>query len=103
MKKSKHIKTYTAAELRAKKGQSRTNLKRVDSISEKELARLIAKDKDEALARYDWTKAKLVMPEPKQDVHLRLEKDIIGFYKSLGKGHISKMQAVLKAYAAAHR
>jgi uncharacterized protein (DUF4415 family) len=34
---------------------------------------------------------------------LRLDQEIIDFFKAQGKGHISRMQAVLKAYADAHR
>jgi uncharacterized protein (DUF4415 family) len=36
-------------------------------------------------------------------VHLRLEQEIIDFFKGQGKGHISRMQAVLKAYVTAHK
>jgi uncharacterized protein (DUF4415 family) len=41
--------------------------------------------------------------QPKQSIHLRLEQDIIQYFKAQGKGHISRMQAVLKAYVDAHR
>ncbi len=51
----------------------------------------------------DWTQAKLVLPEAKKSVHLRLDGEISAFFKSQGKGHISRMQAVLKAYVDAHR
>jgi uncharacterized protein (DUF4415 family) len=50
-----------------------------------------------------WTRAKLVVAEPKQSVHLRLEQEIIDYFKAKGKGYISRMQAVLKAYVSAHR
>jgi uncharacterized protein (DUF4415 family) len=50
-----------------------------------------------------WTRAKLVVAEPKQSVHLRLEQEIIDYFKAQGKGHTSRMQAVLKNYVAAHR
>lgn len=35
-------------------------------------------------------------------VLLKLEPEVFEFFKSQGKGHVSKMQAVLKAYAKAH-
>jgi len=78
-------------------------LPRVDAQTDAELERLIAEDKDERGIRADWTRAKLVLPQAKQSVHLRLEQEIISFFKSKGKGHISRMQAVLKAYVDAHR
>ncbi len=103
MRKEKHIRSYTAAELKAKRARSRTDLKRVDAMTEAELERRIAEDKEERELRPDWTRAKLVLPQPKQSVHLRLEQDIIALFKERGKGHISRMQAVLKAYVSAHR
>jgi uncharacterized protein (DUF4415 family) len=103
MKREKNIKSYTAAELKAKRAQSRTDLTRVDAQSDDELERLVAEDDDERGIRADWTQAKLVLPQAKQSVHLRLEEEIISFFRSKGKGHISRMQAVLKAYVEAHR
>jgi len=103
MKKDKNIKRYTEAELRARHRQSRTNLSMVDAMSDEELDRVIAEDEDERDIRPDWTRAKLIFPRAKQSVHLRLEQDIIDFFKARGKGHISRMQAVLKAYVDAHR
>jgi uncharacterized protein (DUF4415 family) len=43
------------------------------------------------------------MSEPKQSVHLRLEQKILDYFKAQGKGHISRMQAVLKSYVNAQR
>jgi len=103
MRKETHIKSYSAAELKANHGRSRTDLKKVDAMTDEELERIIAEDEDERDLQPDWTRAKLVFVEPKQSIHLRLEQEIIDFFKSQGKGHISRMQAVLKAYAHAHR
>jgi len=103
MRKETHIKSYTAAELKARRGDSGTDLKRVDAMTDAELERTIAEDEDELDLHPDWTQAKLVMPEPKQSVHLRLEQDVVEYFKGYGKGHISRMQAVLKAYVNAHR
>lgn len=103
MKKDKNIKSYTAAELKAKRVQTRTDWRRVDAQTDAELERLLAEDEDERRLRADWTRAKLVLPQAKKSVHLRLEEEIINFFKSQGKGHISRMQAVLKAYVDAHR
>jgi uncharacterized protein (DUF4415 family) len=103
MKRDKNIKSYTAAELKAKRADSRTDLTKVDAMTDEELERRIAEDEDERDLKPDWTRAKLVLSAPKQSVHLRLEQDVIDFFKAHGKGHIVRMQAVLKAYVAAHR
>ena len=105
MKKDKNIRSYTAEELEAKRahGGSRTDWSKVDSITDEGLERLIAEDEDEQDVAPDWTKAELVIPKPRQSVHLRLDRDTIRFFKDQGKGHITRMQAVLKAYADAHK
>ncbi|MBI5816492.1 MAG: BrnA antitoxin family protein [Nitrospinae bacterium] len=101
--KEKHIKSYTAAELKARRSASGTDYKKLDSLSDEDVERYVAGDEDEHGIAPDWTQAKLVLPERRQSVHLRLEKEIIIFFKKRGKGHISRMQAVLKAYVDAHR
>ena len=103
MRKGTHIKSYTAAELKAKRKRSGADLKKVDAMTDAQLERVLAEDKDEQGMQPDWTRAKLVLSEPKQSVHLRLEQETIDFFKARGKGHISRMQAVLKAYVTAHR
>jgi uncharacterized protein (DUF4415 family) len=103
MERDKNIKSYSAAELKAKRAESRTDLSRLDAITDEALERLVAEDEDERGIQADWTQAKLVLPQAKQSVHLRLDQEIIAFFKSAGKGHISRMQAVLKAYVDAHR
>ena len=103
MRKETHIKSYSAAELRIKRESSRTDLKKVDAMTDAELEMAIAEDEGERDLRPDWTRAKLVISEPKQSVHLRLEQKILDYFKAQGKGHISRMQAVLKTYVDANR
>ena len=103
MKKNEDIKSYTAEELRAMKAQSKTDLCAFDAMTDEELEQRIAEDPDEKDLRPDWTKAKLILPRAKTSVHLRLEQEIIDFFKEQGSGHIARMQAVLKSYVDAHR
>lgn len=103
MTKNNTTKQYTAAELKARRGESLTDWDKVDSMDEAELQRLIDEDEGEVGFQPDWTKAELVLPKPKQSVHLRLEPEVVEFFRAQGKGHIARMQAVLKTYADAHR
>lgn len=48
-----------------------------------------------------WENARIqppLFPQPKVSVHLRLDKDVFDWFKDQGKGHLSRMSAVLKAY-----
>jgi len=103
MKKDENIRSYTAEELKALKAESQTDLARVDAMTDKALEKIIASDPDEQDIRPDWTKAKLILPRAKQSIHLRLEEETVVFFKEQGRGHISRMQAVLKAYVDAHK
>jgi uncharacterized protein (DUF4415 family) len=47
--------------------------------------------------------ATLVMPEPKTSVTLRIDREIIEWFKSEGKGYQTRMNAVLKAYVKAQK
>ena len=43
------------------------------------------------------------MPRGKTSVHLRLDSDIVEWFKANGKGHLTRMNAVLRAYVDAHK
>lgn len=51
-----------------------------------------------------FSKAKLVLPQStcKKMVTLRLDEDIVAWFKDQGKGHTTRMNAVLRAYMLAH-
>jgi uncharacterized protein (DUF4415 family) len=48
-----------------------------------------------------WEKARIVETRPrrKTSVHLRLDSDTLAFYRAAGRGHLTRMANVLKAYA----
>ena len=50
-----------------------------------------------------WKTAKVVMPRGKTSVHLRLDGDVLEWFKSQGAGHLTRMNAVLRSYYEAHR
>ncbi len=89
MKKDKNITSYTGAELKARRAVSLTDLPKVDALTDAELEKLAAADEAQRGLQPDWTRAKLVLPQAKQSVHLRLDQEVIAFFKAGGKGHIS--------------
>ncbi len=52
-----------------------------------------------------WRNAVLVMPgdRPKASVHLRVDPDVLDWFKRQGKGHLTRMNTVLRAYYLANR
>lgn len=52
----------------------------------------------EAEFEVDWSRARLVEPEPKKMISVRLDADVLEFFKSQGKGYQTRMNAVLRSY-----
>jgi uncharacterized protein (DUF4415 family) len=52
-----------------------------------------------------WANATLKSPKKPRSVHLKLDPDVFDFFysQSKGKGHLTRMQNVLKAYVDAKR
>jgi len=50
-----------------------------------------------------WRSARVVVPAGKTSVHLRLDSDIVAWFKSHGKGHLTRMNAVLRTYVEAQK
>jgi uncharacterized protein (DUF4415 family) len=50
-----------------------------------------------------WDNATVMMPQNKQQITLRLDVDVIGWFKRTGKGYQSRMGAVLRSYVEAKR
>ncbi len=62
-------------------------------------------DDAEALDMPDgfWDDADIVERQPKQSVHLRVDAEVLEYFKSGGKGHLTRMNAVLRTYVEAQR
>ncbi len=48
-----------------------------------------------------WERARIVETRSrrKSSVHLRIDPDTLDFYRSAGRGHLTRMAEILKAYA----
>lgn len=80
------------------------------SLSEVQLMRERGLDKSrpdapeaESLGEEFWKSARVVLPPGKTSVHLRLDSDVAEWFKSHGKGHLTRMNAVLRAYVEAQK
>ena len=83
--------------------EDRTDWEHVDAMTEEQLERAIAADPDADIPNVDWTKARLVLPQRKQSVHLRVDPEVLNWFRHQGRGYLTRMNAVLKAYYEAHR
>lgn len=89
----------TAEEARRRRGK--TDWAYFDATTDEEIARQIAEDPDTApdLSGDEWAaRAVVVEPVRKTLFSLRLDPDVLAWYRGLGRGYQARMNAVLRAY-----
>jgi uncharacterized protein (DUF4415 family) len=69
-------------------------------MSERDIAGAIASDPD-TFTVDDWTNAELVLPVKKHSIHLRVDRDVFDYFRGTGRGYLTRMNGVLRAYAEA--
>jgi len=73
-------------------------------MSDEEVERRATADPDAGIIPPGfWDNAQVVYGEPKQQITLRLDADIIRWFKRTGRGYQSRMGAVLRSYVQAQR
>jgi uncharacterized protein (DUF4415 family) len=64
----------------------------------------IAKDRDTFVPDAAWwRRAEVVFPGAKQLVSLRLDSEVLKWFRRLGRGYQTKINAVLRSYVAAQK
>ncbi len=106
MRRDGNIVSYTAEELKEMRarGESKTDWARVDAMTEAELEAAIASDPDWADIPRDWYKhATPYYPkEHKRQITLRIDPDILDWFKRQGRGYQTRINAALRAFVEAH-
>jgi uncharacterized protein (DUF4415 family) len=106
VKKNGNIVSYTIKELEEMRarGESRTDWARVDAMTEAELEAAIASDPDWADIPRDWYKqATPCYPEgTKAQIRLRIDPDLLAWFKRQGPGYQARINAALRAFVEAH-
>jgi uncharacterized protein (DUF4415 family) len=94
------LKRYQAADLeQMARKESRSDMARIRHMTETELEKSISTDADWNDVPPDWhLKAQAVMPEPKKLLSLRLDADVIDWFKQQGAGYQTRMNAVLRSF-----
>jgi uncharacterized protein (DUF4415 family) len=88
---------FSIEDIKARK--SKTDWAKVDATTEAELAQMDRDDPDlHGLEDIDWSKAEWVIPTPKAAISIRLDADVLAFFKAGGAGYQSRINAVLRSY-----
>ena len=72
------------------------------AMSDTEVERRAAADPDAGtIPPGFWDNATVLLPQAKQQITLRLDPEVIRFFRRTGKGYQSRMSAVLRSYVEA--
>ena len=75
-----------------------TSLDGKRTISAREFDRLFDEGSDKIDDFIDWSKAEVRLAPRKKPVTLRLDADLLDWFKSLGKGYQTRINAILRSY-----
>lgn len=100
MSKERIVK-YSAREISEKiaKGEDRTDWARVEALTDADIEHAMRGDPDWAdHIDVNWDEAEIVTPSPKKAVSIRLDEDVVAFFKSYGKGYQTRINSVLRHF-----
>lgn len=79
--------------------KGKTDWARFDAMTDAEIEAAIANDPDWAEFKdIDWSDAVLVMPARKKAISIRVDEDVLDFFKKEGAGYQRRINAVLRSY-----
>lgn len=78
--------------------KGKTDWARLDKLTDADIAKAVANDPDAAPIDIDWSDAVLVVPARKKAISIRVDEDVLDYFKSQGDGYQRRMNAVLRSY-----
>jgi uncharacterized protein (DUF4415 family) len=89
---------------RDKVSQAKTDWERLRRMTDDEVERAALADPDAPPTDFDfWRDAALVTPGERERVTLRLDREVVAFFRHRGPGYQRRMNAVLGAYVEAQK
>ncbi len=78
--------------------RGKTDWAAVDALTDDEIAEAVAKDPDAVPIDFDWSEAVLVLPPKKTAISIRVDDDVLDYFKKQGAGYQRRINAVLRSY-----
>ncbi len=104
MRKRGSIVRATSEEIRAMiaRGESRSNWEAAQAMSQEEVERLA--DEDDGPLPEGWESTAFVgLPPRKTPVHIRLDADLLAWFRAHGPGYQTRINAVLRSFVQARQ
>jgi uncharacterized protein (DUF4415 family) len=93
--KKEHIVTRKWGDRR----KGKTDWVRFDALTDEEIEAAIADDPDwQEFKDIDWSDAVLVIPPKKKAISIRVDEDVLDFFKRGGEGYQRRINAVLRSF-----
>lgn len=104
MQRKERIVRASVKEIRRRiaRGEDKTDWRRLKTMSQAEVERLADEEEGPLPAGWEHT-VEIGVPEPKQAVHIRLDRNVVRWFKRHGPGYQTRINAVLKAFVAARQ
>ena len=78
--------------------KGKTDWARVASLTDEEIEAAVRSDPDAAPLDVDWSQAVLVVPPKKKAISIRVDPDVLDYFKKEGAGYQRRINAVLRSY-----
>jgi uncharacterized protein (DUF4415 family) len=78
--------------------KGKTDWARVASLTDEEIETPVRDDPDAAPLDIDWSEAVLVVPPRKKAISIRIDPDVLDYFKNEGPGYQRRINAVLRSY-----
>ncbi len=78
--------------------RGRTDWAAVDALTDKEIEEAVRNDPDAVPLDVDWSDAVLVIPPKKKAISIRVDEDVLDYFKDEGAYYQRRINAVLRSY-----
>jgi uncharacterized protein (DUF4415 family) len=85
------------------RGESRSDWARAAAMTSDEIEASVASDPDEAGMVMDWDNASVEMPQAKAVLNMRVDQEVLDYFRKTGRGYQTRINAVLKSYVSRMR
>jgi uncharacterized protein (DUF4415 family) len=78
--------------------KGKTDWAALDALTDEQIEEAVRNDPDAVPLDIDWSDGVVVMPAKKKAISIRIDEDVLDFFKSGGDGYQGRMNAVLRSY-----
>jgi uncharacterized protein (DUF4415 family) len=78
--------------------KGKTDWAAVDALTDEQIEEAVRNDPDAVPLDFNWDDAVLVIPPKKKAISIRVDEDVLDYFKTDGDGYQRRMNAVLRSY-----